>query len=241
MYPAAFYGLFPAFPRDATVFVAMSFDKIFTRRWEEVIKPAIQSISKDGHRLAAIRVDARVVGDSILTEILSGIGRSEVVFADVTSIGNLNEKPIRSGNVMYEVGLAHAVRLPEEVLLFRSDTDSLLFDTANVRVNSYAPEDDPVLAKTKVTECILSALKEVDLRRSITVRQMADSLDLPSFELLTQFAKVGHVEHPPLGTMGDALRAVAKGNAIQRLLTLGLLRVRYKSSRATNCSGWTRH
>lgn len=228
MYPAHYYGLYPAFPRDSSVFVAMSFDTRFTSRWTEVIKPAISSISKDGQRLTPIRVDAKVVGDSILTEILSGIGRAEVVFADITSIGFLEDKPVRSGNVMYEVGLAHAVRLPEEVLLFRSDNDPLPFDTVNVRVNSYSPDSHPDCAKTKVAESIQSALKEVNLRRNLAVRQVAESLDAPSLEVLTRCAQDGYAEHPSLETMGQALRAISIGNAIQRLLTLGLLSVRYK-------------
>ena len=43
MYPANYYALFPAFPRVSSVFVAMSFDSRFVPRWENVIKPAIQS------------------------------------------------------------------------------------------------------------------------------------------------------------------------------------------------------
>jgi len=119
MYPAHFYGLFPAFPRNKTVFVAMSFDQQFDRRWTEVIEPAIQDIVIDGTPLKAIRVNSRIVGDSILTEILSGIGTAQVILADISSIGTLDDRPVRNGNVMYEIGLAHATRLPEEVLLFR--------------------------------------------------------------------------------------------------------------------------
>jgi len=229
MYPAHFYGLFPAFPRTKTVFVAMSFDSRFDCRWKEVIQPAIENIAANDTRLSAIRVDARVVGDSILTEILTGIGTAQVVFADITSVGELDDRPIRNGNVMYEVGLAHATRLPEEVLLFRSDNAPLLFDTANVRVNSYLPDENPADAKRQVTECILSALKEVDLRRHLAVQAVANSLDVPSFEVLAECQTNGRFEHPPRQTMGQALGAVSKAFAVQRLLTLGLLEVGYKS------------
>ncbi len=232
MYPANFYGLFPAFPRSATVFVAMSFDERFTFRWAEVIEPAIRLITDaHGQALDPIRVDARVVSDSILTEILSGIGKARVVFADITSTGFLNERPIRNGNVMYEVGLAHAVRLPEEVLLFRSDSDSLLFDTANVRVNRYSPDEDPDGARQQVAESIVSTLREVDLRRSIAVRHVTDSLDAQSLMVLFKCKAVGHVEPPPLDNLAQLIRYAGTGSAIQRLLTLGLLKVRYKVSR----------
>ncbi len=169
------------------------------------------------------------MGDSILTEILTGIGTAQVVFADITSVGELDGRPIRNGNVMYEVGLAHATRLPEEVLLFRSDNASLLFDTANVRVNGYSPDENPTNAKRQVTECILSALKEVDLRRHLAVQVVTNSLDVPSFEVLAECQKSGRFEHPPRQTVGQALGAVSKALAVQRLLTLGLLEVCYKS------------
>lgn len=228
MYPANYYGLFPAFPRKKTVFVAMSFDAKFNGRWTEVLAPAIRAVSVDGIPLDPIRVDARVVGDSILTEILSGIGTCQVVLADITSIGNLNDRPIRNGNVMYEIGLAHAVRLPEEVLLFRSDRDSLLFDTANVRVNEYAPDEQPEAAKLKISEAVISAIKEVDLRRHLAVRAVVDSLDAASFEVLLRCQSEGRYVHPERKTMGQALTAVSTEAAIQRLLTLGLLQVQFK-------------
>lgn len=233
MYPAHFFGLFPPFPRDHSVFVAMSFDPRFQRRWEDVIAPAIQAVSINDAPLKPVRVDARVVGDSILTENLSGIGRARLIFADLTSIGTLDARPVRNGNVLYEVGLAHAVRLPEEVLLFRSDGETLLFDTAHVRVNTYAPDEDVPGAKRKVSEAILSALNEVDLRRNLAVQATADALDAPSLKVLVQCQTDGQVPHPPMKTMGQALSAVATGNAIQRLLSLGLLRVRYKSFAAS--------
>ena len=229
MYPAHYYGLFPAFPRKKTVFVAMSFDASFERRWVDVLAPAISAVSIDDIPLEPVRVDARVVGDSILTEILSGIGSSQVVLADISSIGELDGRPIRNGNVMYEVGLAHAVRLPEEVLLFRSDDNQLPFDTANVRVNKYAPDDLPEEAQTLVSNAIVSALREVNLQKHLAVRTVADSLDATSFGILVKCQLEGQYCHPERKTMGQAMAAVSIESAIQRLLTLGLLEVRYKA------------
>jgi hypothetical protein len=131
MYPAIFFGLFPPFPRDDRVFVAMSFDSRFDRRWNEVIVPAVRRIcvrtGATETRLEPHRVDLRTASDSILTEILDGIGRCRAVVADITSIGHIEGRPVRNANVLYEVGLAHASRLPEEVIIFRSDRDALLF------------------------------------------------------------------------------------------------------------------
>jgi hypothetical protein len=223
MYPANFFGLFPAFPRSATIFVAMSFDPRFDHRWSSVIRPAIEELSIDGKAFQAVRVDARVVGDSILTEILDGIRSAQLIFADVTSMGTIDTRAVRNGNVMYEVGLAHAVRLPEEVLLFRSDRDALLFDTSHIRVNSYSPDQDDTQAKTQVLDAFHSALREIDLKRHLAVAAVADSLDAASFEILIKCQQDGRYVHPPRQNYGQAMAAVSLEAALQRLLTAGVL------------------
>lgn len=234
MYPANFFGLFPAFPRSATVFVAMSFDPGFDHRWSSVIRPAIEELSIDGKPLQAVRVDARVVGDSILTEILDGIRSAQLIFADVTSMGTLDARPVRNGNVMYEVGLAHAVRLPEEVLLFRSDRDTLLFDTSHIRVNSYSPDQDSAQAKEQVLGAFQSALREIDLKRHLAVSAVADSLDAASFEILIKCQEDGRYAHPPRQNYGQAMAAVSLEAALQRLLAAGVLAAKFQLPEVPN-------
>src|SRR5258708_1529040 len=135
MYPRLFFDQFPPFPRSHHVFVAMSFDARMNARWHNVIAPAVADVNVEGTSLNAYRVDMRMVSDSILTEILSGIGNALLILGDVSSLDNLNGVAVRNPNVFYEIGIAHATRLPEEVLLFRSDDGAMLFDVANIRVN----------------------------------------------------------------------------------------------------------
>lgn len=226
MYPANFFGLFPPFPREKKVFVAMSFDETFQRRWHEVIRPAVSEIELDGVSLEPVRVDVRRISDSIVTEILQGIAHHLVVFADVTTIAYVGDKPIRNANVLYEVGLAHAIRLPEEVILFRSDEDQLIFDITNVRVNSYDPDTDPSTARDLVIDSITNALNEVDLKRHLSVRRAAESLDYPSWMVLAE-AQHGCVTHPVMRTMGQAISNASRARAIERLLDLGALKTEY--------------
>src|ERR1019366_4507281 len=108
----------------------------------------------------------------------------------------------RNSNVFYEVGIAHAARMPEEVLLFRSDHDAITFDIANIRVNSYEPDDKPAEARKIVAEAITSALREIDLRRSITVQRTVDSLDGEALEVLEGTGQ-GKMKHPQMGTVGE--------------------------------------
>lgn len=228
MYPSQFFSLFPPFPRDEKVFVAMSFDHRFDARWEKVIVPAIGRIEVNGKPLEAHRVDARRVSDSILTEILTGISNARLVLADISTVTYADGKPIRSSNAMYEVGLAHAVRLPEEVLLFRSDSDHLLFDVANVRVNHYDPENQPDEAQEIMGVAVIDAIKELDLRRNLTVERAVTSLSFRDWLILFQIAS-GKVNHPVTRTMGDALSHASTVAAISRLLDMGILQTDYVS------------
>lgn len=205
----------------------MSFDPRFDVRWRDVIAPAVRRIGVNDKRLEPVRVDTRNISDSILTEILSGVANSRLVFADITTIGYLDGKPMRNGNVMYEVGLAHAVRLPEEVILFRSDEDPLLFDTSTIRVNYYLPDAAPDKAQAAVADTLLGALRELDLRRHLAVRKAVEMLDYPSWLLLTESRGRQGVSHPQMKTMGDVLGNAARASAISRLLEMGALRTQY--------------
>lgn len=223
MYPAQFFALFPPFPRDEKAFVAMSFAAAFTPRWRNVLEPAVNKVIVNKSRLAAHRVDMRVASDSVLTEILDGITRCRVFIADISMIAEVDGAPLRNSNVLYEVGLAHAVRLPQEVLLFRSDDRQLMFDVANIRVNKYDPDAAAETATQQVADAIVAGLREVELQRHFAVRRAAESLDFPSWMLLAEAQNPTGVGHPIRATVGQVLGAIERADAIARLLDLGAL------------------
>jgi hypothetical protein len=128
---------------------------------------------------------------------------------------------------MYEVGWAHAARLPVEVLLFRSDDAPILFDIANVRVNRYDPDGDPQAARSQVRDALAEALREVDTKRHFAVSRAADSLDYASWWLLVEAHAQNGVMHPQTRTMGQVLSSIDRRIAIARLLELGILRTEY--------------
>lgn len=233
MYPANFFGLFPPFPRENKIFVAMSFDDQFEKRWKTVLEPAVKNVIRNDVPLEAVRVDARRIGDSIITEILDAISRHLMVIADVTTIGHLpateeeEPRPMRNANVMYEVGLAHAVRLPEEILMFRSDSDQLSFDISNIRVNRYDPDNNPEDTKKLVTESIISALRELDLKRHLAVRQAVDSLDHTTWWVLSQAQADQGIKHPTMKTMGEVLGNTDRVRAIAKLLDIGAIKAEF--------------
>jgi len=227
MFPSTYLSLFPAFPKNNKVFVAMSFDSRFDHRYSSVIEPALRRIEVDGQSLEPYRVNTRTISDSILTEILSGISSSRLVFADVSTIEKVGDRAIRNGNVMYEVGIAHAVRQPEEVLLFRSDDDQILFDVANVRINSYAPEDAPDDARERITKSAINSLEELDLKKNLAIQQASDTLDNPSWMLLAEVQAGKNISHPEMRTIKQILGTASRVASIQRLLDIGAIKASY--------------
>ncbi len=227
MFPSTYLSLFPAFPKNNRVFVAMSFDSRFDHRYSSVIEPALRRIEVDGQSLEPYRVNTRTISDSILTEILSGISSSRLVFADVSTIEKVGDRAIRNGNVMYEVGIAHAVRQPEEVLLFRSDDDQILFDVANVRINSYAPEDAPDDARERITKSAINSLEELDLKKNLAIQQASDTLDNPSWMLLAEVQAGKNISHPEMRTIKQILGTASRVASIQRLLDIGAIKASY--------------
>ncbi|MEK6790069.1 MAG: hypothetical protein AABY45_00015 [Deltaproteobacteria bacterium] len=213
----------------------MCFAEEFTSRWRDVIEPTVQGIAFNDVPLRAYRVDASTVSDSILTEILAGIAHSRLIIADISTIGLIDGKPIRNANVFYEVGLAQAVRLPQEVLLFRSDNDPLLFDTANIRVNSYEPEKKPQVASKIIVNAVVSALKEIELKKSLALQRIAETLDVHSWTTLLLTIGSKEIFHPDQKTMGQMLGSFPQSLAINRLLEIGALRIKYPKLTLESC------
>jgi hypothetical protein len=221
MYPAHWLTLYPATPRDNRVFVAMSFDARLNARWSDVIEPALSSVQFRGNALSPYRVDTRQIGDSILTEIVQGVAQSRLVFVDITSLDELNSTPIRNGNVMYELGIAHAARLPEEILVFRSDDHPLPFDTQGFRTLVYHPEKDPKAAIETIGKAARDALSEIDLRRSAATRRVSERLSGDDIEILFR-SSVGF-PHPTAENTFAQAWAARDSASIHRLLEFGLV------------------
>jgi hypothetical protein len=223
MYPQTYLSLFPAFPRSPRAFVAMSFAPEFTPRWQNVLAPALGRIEIKGTPLSPFRVDLSKAGDAILTEILQAISDSAVIVGDVTAIGELNGRPVRNANVLYEVGIAHTSRRPEEVILFRSDNLALDFDVQGVRVHSYNPDGDASEAAAFVGRTVVESLRSIDTTRLVALRHAAQRLTQGAFMMLLEGQQGKPFEHPPSANMGDVLGGLERVRAIELLLELGAI------------------
>lgn len=198
----------------------MSFSKAFDRRRKEVIEPGIIDAG-----MKPVFADTREISDSIITEIVNGIAGARVIFGDVTLEPRrlFDRTRFRNANVLYEIGIAHAARQAEEVVLFRSDDGPLLFDITNIRVNHYDPDNDPVAAKELVTKAIRSAIDEVDLTRSAVVSDLVQRLDESATIFLCDAATKGAQPEPPHVIALDAVSFGPRRAGMLRLLDFGCI------------------
>ena len=171
MYPRQFLDTFWSPEIRNQAFVAMTFDIAFDSIYGEIVEPAC-SIDCG---LSPVRVDYRRGGDSIITEILDGIAHSRLVIAEISSLRKGDPRS-RNGNVMWEVGVAHAFRQPDEVILLRTDDDPLLFDIGPIRVHRYA-DTDPQQARKELSEIIQDRLASIEYQKSMLIDRALRALD----------------------------------------------------------------
>lgn len=102
-------------------FVVMPFQAVFESEYEKVIKPAIESAG-----LLCVRGDEIYTRQAIVEDIWHSMKKARVVVAELSG---------RNPNVMYEIGLAHALGKPL-VLLTRNEED-VPFDLRALRYVFY--------------------------------------------------------------------------------------------------------
>lgn len=131
MYPMIYFQSFRQLGNGNEVFVAMPMsDHDFEPIWTDVYENAIQSVG-----LQPYRVNIPKTGDSILIDILRGLRRARLVLVDITPDNKSGEYP--NANVMYELGIAHTIRLPETVIVVRRMGAKIPFDISHIRALEY--------------------------------------------------------------------------------------------------------
>jgi hypothetical protein len=128
--------------------------------------------------------------------------------------------------LLYEIGIAHACRRPEEVVLFRSDNLPLDFDVQGVRVHTYTPDANQKAAEDFVVQTVLESLRSVETARRVAIRAAAQRLTLGAYSLLLEAHQGSLIQHPPTKTMGEVLAGLERARAIELLLELGAIEAR---------------
>lgn len=134
---------------DDTCFVMMPFANPVGGYYDSIYKLAIEKA-----KLKADRADADLYGTGkIIDQIWKGITSARVLLAELTN---------RNANVLYELGLAHALHKPVILVCSKANEEDVPFDLRHVRV-IYYDKDDPFWGTKlleKVAENVLSVMQE---------------------------------------------------------------------------------
>lgn len=106
-------------------FVVMPFNSLFQTEYDKIIQPALEEIG-----VQCIRGDEIYVKQRIVDDIWLQIRRCRFVLAELTS---------KNPNVLYEIGLAHAIGKP--IIIITRNEDDVPFDLKSLRYLFYNVND----------------------------------------------------------------------------------------------------
>ncbi len=225
MHPSIFINELWNGVEDNSVFVAMSFHESYKSRYEDVIKPAIERIKINDENMRASRVDERKSGDSILTEIVRGITSSRIVIADISSMGKAADgyNMQRNGNVMYELGIAHAVKSPEKVIIIKDDREQVLFDLSSIPHFVVDFFDDKI-ARNTITNFIIDRIHEGDNIFDYKIKEFARGISPNEFQTLKELnlCPDGKIMDLRIDVNGTKLVPNPRQEGVSKLLVAGV-------------------
>ena len=128
IYPADFLENAPPRLKGGHCFLVMPFEAPFSAAVYSALRSMLETLAITCHR-----GDQRVYGSSVMSDVLWGLAVAELLIVDVT--GN-------NPNVIYELGIAHAIRCNKSVLLITQNIDEVAFDLRHLRIVKYTMGHD---------------------------------------------------------------------------------------------------
>ncbi len=131
----------PANAARPRAFVVMPFDTGFKSVYDRLIMPALERAGYD-----VKRADSDLDQQNVLKDVIRGIAHADLVIAELTS---------RNPNVLYELGISHALR--RNTVLITQSMDDVPFDLRTYRVIQYSTQFDSADVLSGQLEAIASA------------------------------------------------------------------------------------
>lgn len=173
MYAKFFFERFWEGEQRNELFVCMPFHDAFDSRFKDIIVPS----SKEAGFNNAVRVKEDVEGSVVMTKILDGIANSKMVLIDFTDDPKspcIHSRHV-NGNVLYESGIAHAMREPSAIVMIRDqDPSTADFDVRGLTINQ--PKDG-ILTKDWLSTFLRTSLENHNWAESRRVKAAAQSID----------------------------------------------------------------
>ena len=225
MYPREYFDTYWRGDIKNEIFVAMPFSDEFKLVWEQAIKPAIEHDTKGSP--IANRVDSTTLAGSIIIDILDGIANSKLVFAEISINKDGKCKGQRNSNVMYEIGIAHAIRQSTEILMVRDDNEKINFDIAGIRIQMYN-RNDLSDARQKFGLLINNCLDSIDREKSLIVQKIITLIDKDCFNIMQHEGKNKKVRiaseyYEDVLSMSLVTKTKDYDDAFKKLLDLNLI------------------
>jgi len=180
MYPKHFFERFWESEQKNQIFVGTAFDTNLDARFS-----VIDLVAKELGLDKAFRVGLDKEANSINDKIFDAIANSKMLIFDISDDsrkGHINE------NVIYELGIAHAIREPSDIVIIKKKTDQkceLPFDIQGININFF----DNDLKNEDLKKIIKSAMENQEWHKSKRVRVAAESLDENGLMLMNSIGR----------------------------------------------------
>ena len=218
MYPKHFFENYWASEQKNQLFVCMPFDGSFDEKFSKITRVACEL----GFECAKT-VKEGLVGGDLLQEILDGIGNSRTLLFDLSDDHESNNS---NHNVVYELGIATAIREPDDMLLIKKKSEKKIpFDVSHLRYNEY----DGNLEEKWLVDKLDKIVKNQEWSKSRRIASIARAIDSSGHTLLVNiYAIVGldNFHDASIGRLMDAKLAIL------RLMDLGILRFEVSQERS---------
>lgn len=193
-----------------TAFVIMPFGARFDPVFKKLISPPLEAAGFE-----VSRADLTINQHQILKDIVVGIAEADIVIADVTDL---------NGNVMYELGLAHA--MGRRTVMITRDIESLPFDLRAYRATQYSTEFDEAPKLTELIESVARGVLDGSAEFSNPVQDFAPDVlgkseqvsappQVPRAPARGQASSEAVAEPPPPGLLDVVVELSEEGERLQ--------------------------
>ncbi len=178
MYPKHFVESFWESEQKNQLFALMPFDDYVEKKFEIIDKAAKKIGFEKGFRVG-IETEANSIND----RILDGIANSKMIIADLSDDSRTGDTSL---NVMYELGIANAIREPFDIVIYAIGKNpekilKLPFDIRNLHINF-----EKELSEEFIQKIVSSAMKNQEWHKSKRVKVAAESIDENGLALMNK-------------------------------------------------------
>jgi len=181
MYAKVFFEHFWEGDQRNELFVCMPFHDSFDSKLKDVMDPGAKMAGFDKAERVKEDWEANVITD----RVFDGIANSRMILFDLADDPKAPcqfSKQV-NGNVLYELGIANAVREPEDIVLIRhGSADGVPFDIAGLNINVY----DDHLSKEWLANKLRAALNDQKWYMSKRVKAAARAIDEIALTIMCQ-------------------------------------------------------